>query len=199
MMRMQTYIGTTTIAGRSAPGGYGFGLRLFDDHELGMLIAHSGGVPGYGSNMRWARRRGLAVIALANVTYAPMNDLTLRMLTAVHAAGALPAAEPQRAPLVERAAEQQVALLNDWTDDAADELFADNVAPDESFERRRAEAHRLIAAHGELRVVAVRPASAARGHVDLHGRGPAGSIELELGPATPPRVQRYVIHPPSAD
>ena len=50
---------------------------------LGRVVSHSGGYPGFGSNMRWHPATGLAVIALGNGTYAPMTgvaELVLRAL-----------------------------------------------------------------------------------------------------------------------
>ena len=43
------------IDGASWPyfGGYGMGMFTDFDAELGHICGHSGGVPGYGSNMRW--------------------------------------------------------------------------------------------------------------------------------------------------
>src|SRR5512139_2116633 len=45
-------------------GGYGFGLFVRMDPVLGMLVSHSGGYPGFGSNMAWHPATGLGVIAL---------------------------------------------------------------------------------------------------------------------------------------
>ncbi len=65
---------TPGLSQRNIFGGYGMGLRLFDDTRLGYLVSHSGGLPGYGSNMIWHPERQLALISLANITYAPMFD-----------------------------------------------------------------------------------------------------------------------------
>ena len=46
-------------------------------------VSHSGGYPGFGSNMRWHPATGLAVIALGNGTYAPMNALAELVLDAL--------------------------------------------------------------------------------------------------------------------
>ena len=53
------------------PAYYGFGLFVDEDPALGRVVSHSGGYPGFGSNMRWHPATGLAVIALGNGTYAP--------------------------------------------------------------------------------------------------------------------------------
>ncbi|MGH3294934.1 MAG: serine hydrolase domain-containing protein, partial [Trebonia sp.] len=37
----------------AAPSYYGFGLFVDEDPALGRVVSHSGGYPGFGSNMRW--------------------------------------------------------------------------------------------------------------------------------------------------
>ena len=58
-----------------APAAYGFGLFVDEDPVLGRVVSHSGGYPGFGSNMRWHPATGTGVIALGNGTYAPMSLL----------------------------------------------------------------------------------------------------------------------------
>jgi CubicO group peptidase (beta-lactamase class C family) len=193
MQRMHTYVGVTTLADRTGPAGYGFGLNIRDDADLGMVVAHSGGVPGYGSNMRWLKGRGLGVIALANNTYAPMSDLTMRMLLAVHEHGAVPAAVPVTSALVDAAAHRLVDLLTAWSDDAADALFADNVGLDESYERRAAAAAQLVEEHGRLQVLSVQAERRTAGTVTVQGdagREPF-DVEFDLAPLADAKVQYY--------
>jgi CubicO group peptidase (beta-lactamase class C family) len=62
--------------GPAGPAYYGFGLFVDEDPEAGRTSGHSGGYPGFGSNMRWHLPTGIAVIALANGTYAGTSTLT---------------------------------------------------------------------------------------------------------------------------
>jgi CubicO group peptidase (beta-lactamase class C family) len=83
----------------AAPSYYGFGLFIDEDPALGRVVSHSGGYPGFGSNMRWHPASGLAVIALGKGTYAPMStlaDLVLRALLAGPAASPHVALAPVR-------------------------------------------------------------------------------------------------------
>ncbi len=66
-----------------APSAYGFGLFVEDDPRFGRVVSHSGGYPGFGSNMRWHPASRTGVIALGNGTYAPMMTLTARLLDTV--------------------------------------------------------------------------------------------------------------------
>jgi CubicO group peptidase (beta-lactamase class C family) len=65
------------------PSAYGFGLFVEDDPVLGRVVSHSGGYPGFGSNMRWHPASGIGVIALGNSTYAAMMTLSGRLLDTV--------------------------------------------------------------------------------------------------------------------
>jgi CubicO group peptidase (beta-lactamase class C family) len=128
---------------RLMAGGYGFGLRVV--HELGPrdVVAHSGGLPGFGSNMRWLPEHGTGVVALGNVTYAPMGALTARLVDALAERDELGASHRAPDDLVRAAADGLVALLGEWDDGRAGQLFADNVALDEDHGRRRGAAEAL--------------------------------------------------------
>ena len=118
--------------GRDA--GYGFGLAQIHDERFGTIVSHSGGLPGYGSNMRWLPGRRVGVVTLANATYAPMGALAQQMLGVLADHDLVPPARGRRMRRrLRRAAEQLVALLNAWDDGAADRILADNVALDEPY------------------------------------------------------------------
>ena len=140
MQQLHRFSENEKLAGRAAPTGYGYGLTRREDPALGPLVGHSGGLPGYGSNMRWAPGRGVVVVAMANVTYPPMAELTLRIFDELHRAGAVPPVTVALDPDLDRLARSLVDLLQDWDDGRADALFADNVALDEPYDRRRAKA-----------------------------------------------------------
>jgi CubicO group peptidase (beta-lactamase class C family) len=67
----------------AAPSYYGFGLFVDEDPALGRVVSHSGGYPGFGSNMRWHPATGAGVIALGNGTYAAMYALAELVLKAL--------------------------------------------------------------------------------------------------------------------
>ncbi|MCE9622795.1 MAG: beta-lactamase family protein [Actinomycetia bacterium] len=194
MQRMHTYIGINTVAGRACPAGYGFGLNIRDDPTLGTIVSHAGGLPGYGSSMRWIAGRGVGVIALSNTFYAPMSVLTMRLLAALHEHGAIPSKPAIAAPAWESAAQRLVDLLNDWDDAVAFDLFEDNVALDESLDRRRAQAAALVASHGRVQLGATRPTSAANGDFDVRGAGKPFRIYMELSPLPGAPISAYTIH-----
>ena len=139
------------------------------------------------------------MIALANTTYAPMARLTMAMLHRVHELA--PVQRPPRAvsPELTRAAERLVALLGNWSDAAAGALFADNVALDDSFERRAAAARRLVDQHGTLRLTAVHAASNTNARLQVEGSSETLEIEIDLAPLAGGFVQSYQVSAPSQD
>jgi CubicO group peptidase (beta-lactamase class C family) len=175
-------------------GGYGFGMQVIHDQRFGPIAGHSGGLPGYGSNMRWLPGRRVGAVALANSTYAPMRLLTRRMLEVLDDHGLVPpVVVPVNADL-ERAADALLALVNDWSDDAADKLFADNAGLDESYERRARKAAEVVDTHGLLTRERIEAAYATDATLTATAAdGTEVRIWLALSPVTPPRVQEYEI------
>jgi hypothetical protein len=141
--------------------------------------------------MRWLRGRRTAAIALSNVTYAPMTELTALILDLVAQQGFVPAATAPTSEHLDTLAPQLVALLNGWDDEVADRLFADNVALDSSYARRSAAAHTLTDGRQlTLDEVEIESASAATIHcTDATHR--AVTVTCSLAPVLPPRIQDY--------
>lgn len=196
LQTVQRYVGQRTLRGVRSPSGYGYGLRILDEPELGTVITHSGGLPGYGSNMRWLHGRGLGAIALSNVTYAPMTELTARMLDTVHASGLGRIGERAVSPALRTAAEQLVAWLNTFdgepADSCADDLFADNVARDESLVRRQAERRKQLG-DAALTITGVSAANDSDATITCTGGELSVTITFSLAPPLPARIQEYEI------
>ena len=77
---------------------------------------------------------------------------------------------------------------------AAAELFADNVALDDSFDRRARRASELITAHGTLTLESVTSDTPMRGQATMrHADGTERRVDLELSPLIPARVQFYEV------
>lgn len=69
---------------------YGMGWRVIDDCDLGRLLMHSGGYPGYGSNVLLLPDKGIGVFALTNRTYSGPSVPVFRAVLALNAAHTLP-------------------------------------------------------------------------------------------------------------
>ncbi|WP_394216154.1 serine hydrolase domain-containing protein [Brachybacterium vulturis] len=186
---------------RTSPGfdrvrGYGYGLVVEHFPDLGEVISHSGGYPGYGSFMVWHRDSGVGVVALANSKYAPATPLSMQTLRLLQRElPALLARRPlQAAPRTVAAAEAALSWLRgDAGDDAdpdtlADAWFADTMDLDVPRAERRRRLTAALASAGldapvlaELRADGAQVLSRAQLRWTVPGRGPgAPSLRIEL-------------------
>ena len=165
-------------ASRVVATGYGLGLGVRVDERLGVSVGHSGGLPGYGSHMRWLPGHGIGVIGLSNVTYGNMHAACVEALEVLGDLDALgPSHGVTATPELERSAARSAALLSAWSDTEADALFADNVGVDDGYERRAADATRVIERHGPLVVESLEPETPMRGAFTAAG----ATVRVELG------------------
>jgi CubicO group peptidase (beta-lactamase class C family) len=189
---------------------YGFGLFAEEDRAFGAIVQHSGGYPGYGSQMRWHPDTGLGAIVLANSTYARAGALAGPLLAAM-----LQAAEPARnrqsgpvpapgGPWPETLAASQTVndLLQSWDDTTAARLFSTNVAQDRSFEQRRVDVALLRERIGEFRPDPDRSAeydSPSHCRWWLTGERGTACVQIRLAPLREPLVQQLTLAlPPGA-
>lgn len=68
--RVLTRPGSTGATACKLAVNYGMGMLVILDCDLGLVLSHSGGYPGYGSNVLLLPDRGTAIFAFANRTYA---------------------------------------------------------------------------------------------------------------------------------
>ncbi|MGE5135054.1 MAG: serine hydrolase domain-containing protein [Gemmatimonadota bacterium] len=203
----------TRLPGDPAAGtaGYGFGLFTEDSAEHGRIVQHSGGYPGFGSNMRWHPASGTGVIVLANSTYAGASGLAAQLLGALlrqapAAAGGPAVRGPAPAPggpwPATLAARDEVSqLLQTWDDAAAARLLAENVALDEPLPERQAKAGLIRERIGAFRDDPDRPPqSDSPAHCRWWLTGERGTVtaEILLTPELPPRVQALRLAVPPA-
>ncbi len=177
--------------------GYGFGLFIEDHLRWGRIVTHSGGYPGFGSNMRWQPSSGLGVIVLANHRYGPSTLLARQLMDSLLEAQAV-ATRPIRPAESLTAARVGIDwLLGTWDDEVAERLFAMNVDLDEPIAHRRDDLARIRALHGDLRPD---PEMPERSDSPLHATwwlaGALGGrvrIEIRLDPEAPSRVQTFTV------
>lgn len=131
-------------------GGYGYGLFMLHDLEIGTTVGHGGGYPGFGSSMRWHPGTGMGVIALANARYAQVHQATADAVRALVRTGMVPRRRVRPWPSTERLRAVADRLVRDWNDGVADAVFAPNMDLDEPRELRRAAAERAVDRVGPL-------------------------------------------------
>lgn len=172
--------------------GYGLGLFVILDALRGRVVSHSGGLPGYGSNMRWHPASGLGVVAVANGRYAQPALVCRDALNALIDRRASAARRPAPWPATEAAKTAVDRLIGEWDDALADRVFAMNVDLDEALGSRRAEIERLREVHGRLLPDDAEPVVAeSAAHLQWWLRGDRGRVRVEIlmSPERPPRIQ----------
>ena len=138
--------------------GYGFGWVVGRHARLGRVVAHSGGLPGFGSHVELLPDAGVGVMAFANRTYAPARALVAELVEQLAAAGVLDravggtGAAGAPAPLL--AAQAWLSdLYREWDRERARSLAAENLFRDKSEGTRAADLSALRNRHGALREV----------------------------------------------
>ena len=101
-----------------APQAYGYGLLVRDDPALGRVARRTpAGSRATARTCAGPRGGRVAVVALANVTYAPMAELTLELFDVLHDARRAPAGHRRRSTAeLEARGTRLVDLLLDWDD-----------------------------------------------------------------------------------
>jgi CubicO group peptidase (beta-lactamase class C family) len=170
---------------------YGMGMYVADDCELGTVLFHGGGYPGYGSHVLLLPEYGIGIFALANRTYAGPSVAVWDSAVALQKAGALHAREaPVGAPLAASYAAAG-AIWRAGEIDVAKDLLAMNVLMDRSAANWKAELSRLKQQVGACDTSAPIAATGALAGT-FTWRCATGRLEgtLLLAPTTPATIQR---------
>ena len=69
---------------------YGMAWRVIDDCDLGRVVTHTGGYPGYGSVVILLPDKGVGIFAFSSKTYGGPSLPAFRAALALQGAGALP-------------------------------------------------------------------------------------------------------------
>lgn len=172
-------------------GGYGYGLGVRQTCRFRITVAHSGGLPGFGSLMRWLPEYGVGIVAMGNLTYTGWGNVAEQSLDILAGTGGLEPRQPQPAPVLARLRDDVTRLVTKWDDALADSIAAMNLYRDESKERRRAAIERVRLQVGD-RCAPEGPfvvENALRGRWRLRCGSGDLRVEITLVPTTPARVQ----------
>lgn len=191
-------------AWRQSVGGYALGLQV--DHDLynGIILSHSGGLPGYKLHMTWHPDSGYGLVVLTNSHRGNPVGLAHQAMSQLLQANQVPSETIVLWP--ETVASRQLAesLIREWTNDKADELFANNVDFDRAIVDRRAEVAELVARIGPLgnpRPLSDVVSAATAADVTWSIPGERGELIclIHLNELDPPKVQEFVVTAVSSD
>jgi CubicO group peptidase (beta-lactamase class C family) len=180
--------------------GYGFGLRISQDCAYRHVVAHGGGLPGFGSVMTWLPDYGIGIVAFGNLTYTSWGRVAGPAFDALVRIGGLQPRMPRPSPALTTARDAVSNLIVRWDDRTADGLAAQNLFLDRTKERRRGE----IAALGKT-VGTCTPGSgfdsvenALRGQWTMTCERGTLQVAITLAPTMPPKVQYLEVRPAPA-
>lgn len=169
---------------------YGMGFHTGQDRDLGRVLFHSGGYPGYGSHLLLLPDVGVGLFAFANRTYSGPTNPVWDAALALRRRGALtPSPVPGSKALAEIYKVVQTACAAGDLGNAA-EAMAGNFFLDRSPAAWKAELARLKAEVGTFDTSSpLTPTGALSGQFEW--RGPTGRLagQLLLSPENPPRLQ----------
>ena len=170
--------------------GYGFGLRVTSDCRFEHIVAHGGGLPGFGSYMAWLPEYGVGMFAMATLTYSGPAEPMSRAWDAMLATGGL---RKRELPPTTRQTEMRGHILNlwkRWDDTEAKRIAAVNFFLDTPSAERQAEIQALQREVGECTDAGpVIPENWMRGQFNLTCAKATVGVFFTLAPTQPPAVQ----------
>jgi CubicO group peptidase (beta-lactamase class C family) len=178
--------------------GYGYGLGISQTCAFRHVVAHSGGLPGFGSLMRWLPEHGVGIIAFGNLTYTGWGRVANTAFDALAKTGGLQPRAMQPSPALVEARNAVSQLIARWDDGLASAIAAENLFMDESSDRRRAQLEALHAKVGSCTADRDRFDSvenALRGRWTVSCERGALEAAITLAPTMPPKVQYLSVRP----
>lgn len=182
-------------------GGYGYGLRVAQSCAFSTSVSHTGGLPGFGSIMRWLPEHGVGIVALGNLTYTGWTGVVDDALTMLAESGALQPRAPQPSPVLLARQAEVTRLVTSWDLALANSMAAMNLFLDEPADRRRAAIERVRdAAGGECRNEGAFVAeNALRGRWRMRCASADIRVAITLAPTEPAKVQFLDVAPIGRD
>ena len=191
--RARPSIVTRTAAGAVAlnVGGYGYGLRVSESCDFGHIVAHTGGLPGYGSIMQWLPEYGVGIVAFGNVTYTSWSSVVASAFDLLAKTGGLQPRKPQPSPALVEMRDLVSQLVIEWDDARAEEMAAMNLFLDRSKDRRQKEIADLRKTVGQCSAPTQFDVveNWLRGQWTMKCERGDLRVAITLAPTLPPRVQ----------
>jgi CubicO group peptidase (beta-lactamase class C family) len=175
---------------------YGYGLGWNRDSHGTVKIAHSGGLPGFGSIYRFCPDYGIGIIAFTNLRYGPVYASGTQVLNLLIEKGKLSPRVPPPTPILLERQQQVVALIQSWDPALCAKLAADNFFLDKTREDWIAESGSQLAAIGKIvSVGTIVPKNQLRGTFSLTGEKGGLTVFFTLTTEAVPKLQALDITP----
>ena len=190
--------GTATTPIQLSALSYGYGLRIRQSCDYRQIVAHSGGLPGFGSQMRWLTDEGVGFIGMGSLTYTSWDAVFDAATAALARTGALRRRQPEPSAALLSAKEDVTRLVNQWDDGLADRIAAVNLFLDESKDRRRRQITALRESVGACKAGTFDVENALRGQWNMTCEKGSLRVAITLAPTMPPKVQYLSVQPAPA-
>jgi CubicO group peptidase (beta-lactamase class C family) len=180
---------------------YGFGLSVTQTCDFRAIVAHSGGLPGYGSHMRWLPDYGVGIIAFGNLTYTGWGRVVGEALDRLARTGGLQPRETRPSRALVEARDAVSKLIVRWDDGLAEKIAAENLFLDRSKDRRRKEVEDLLTKVGACSAPDTFDVveNALRGQWTMSCERGKLQVAITLAPTMPPTVQYLSVRPAPAE
>lgn len=168
--------------------GYGLGWSV-DSHQV-IALAHSGGLPGYGSYYRFLPDHGFGVIAFGNRTYTPASRVCGKVVQILLEKGGLRPRSVSLSPILSERAREVVDLVSRWEPSLESKILAENFFLDRSREDWMALSRQVFAKAGSIRsVLPISPENQLRGAFTIRAENGDILVQLTLTPERVPKIQ----------
>ncbi|MEV6236560.1 serine hydrolase domain-containing protein [Lentzea sp. NPDC051838] len=182
---------------RLSSSGYALGLGVTTDLHRGTVISHTGGLPGFWLVMAWHPESGRGAVVLTNGNRGNPGALCIEALGRLLNHHQTPAATATLWPETVSLHHQADALVRNWDDSLAAQIFASNIDFDRPLAHRREDLARLVAEVGPLRDSCPSTVVSATSAADITWSVPGERGELlcmiHLTPVEPARIQEFVV------
>jgi CubicO group peptidase (beta-lactamase class C family) len=170
--------------------GYGFGLRVTSDCRFEHIVAHGGGLPGFGSYMAWLPDYGVGMFAMATLTYSGPSAPMSRAWDALVATGGLQKRVLPPTALQTGMRDHIWSLWKQWDDAEVQQIAAVNFLRDKPSAQRQDEIRAVKSEVGACTSAGpVMPENWMRGQFNLTcAKGTVG-VFFTMAPTQPPKVQ----------
>lgn len=171
---------------------YAYGLGWMKDCDGKTYIAHSGGLPGFGSQWRIMPEYGIGVVAFANRTYSPFGFVNLRVLDTIIKTAGLQPRKLHVSKILEQRKNELVRILPDWNNAEQSGIFAENFFPDNPIDSLRKYSQELYVKAGKIiSIKPMKPENQLRGTFVIEGEKASLEVFFTLSPENPPKIQEF--------
>ncbi len=169
---------------------YGYGLGWTVDGRGVVALAHSGGLPGYGSYYRFLPNYGLGIIGFANRTYASVNPPVEKAINLLLEKGGLQPREVTTSPILQTRKDQVADWIVSWDEKLGEQIAAENFFLDKSREDWVTITGEVFAKAGKITAVGpMHPFNQLRGRFEMQAEHGVVNVFFTLTPEKEPKVQ----------